>query len=62
MNFEIEKAFCFIKNDSDWLKKLLIGAGMNLGAFLLMLICVLAVLFTRAFNVGGLLIAVLPSA
>jgi membrane protein len=62
VNFEIEKAFCFIKNDSDWLKKLLIGAGINLGAFLSMLICVFAVLFTRAFNVGGFLIAVLPCA
>lgn len=28
MKYDLEKTFCFVKNDDEWVKKLLIGAGL----------------------------------
>lgn len=50
MKYDVEKAFCFIKNDKQWLKKLLIPSVIVITTILLMIISVIFMLVTKDFK------------
>lgn len=58
MDFNIERAFSFFKNDTDWLKKLMFGNLLALIAMLFFFLPLIVSLITKTFNLGYFIFAI----